>query len=341
MKLRVGLIGLGEAWETRHRPALRTLQDRFEVRAVCEQVAHRAEQAAREFGATAMDGFRAVCCREDVDAVLMLSEQWYGALPIYAACDAGKAVYLGAALQLEPDEAVKLKRRVEESGVAFMAEFPRRQAPATLRLKELIATRLGQPRLLFCHRRTPVQDKPTQKGKGLPKANDNRDLMELVDWCRYVVGREPTSVLGLMHNACLESADADYKMMSLDFSGPEPPGTGVIAQISSGYYMPSCWEEAVSFRPPAALQVACLNGIAFIDLPASLIWFDRAGRHQESLDSERPVGEQLLAQFYRSVTSLVRNTSGLEDAYRALAVVLAAIRSHQEGRRIPLGEVDG
>jgi predicted dehydrogenase len=338
MKLRVGLIGLGEAWETRHRPALRTLQDRFEVRAVCDQVSHRAAQAAGEFAASAVDGFRAICCREDVDALLMLGEQWYGPLPIYAACEAGKAIYLGAALQLEVDEATKLKKRVEESGVAFMAEFPRRQAPATLRLKELIATRLGEPRLVFCHRRTPVQEKPTQKGKGLPKANDNRDLMELVDWCRYVVGREPTSVLGMMHHIAADAPDCDYKMMSLDFSAPQPPGSGVVAQISSGYYMPSCWEEAVSFRPPAALQVACVNGIAFIDLPAQLIWFDRAGRHQESLESERPVGEQLLSQFHRAVTSLVRNTSGIEDAYRASAIVVAAIQSHNEGRRIPLVE---
>jgi predicted dehydrogenase len=162
--------------------------------------------------------------------------------------------------------------------------------------------------------------------------------MELVDWCRYVVGREPSSVLGMMHSVSSELPDCDYKMMSLDFSAPNPPGSGIIAQISSGYYMPSCWEEAVSFRPPAALQVACQNGIAFVDLPASLIWFDRAGRHMESLESERPVGEQLLAQFHRSVTSLVRNTSGLEDAYRALAIVLSAIESHTEGRRIMLAD---
>ena len=42
MRLRVGLIGLGRAWENRHRPALCALADRFEVRAVCEQVALRA-----------------------------------------------------------------------------------------------------------------------------------------------------------------------------------------------------------------------------------------------------------------------------------------------------------
>jgi hypothetical protein len=69
-------------------------------------------------------------------------------------------------------------------------------------------------------------------------------------------------------------------------------------------------------------------------LPSTLVWFDKAGRHQESLDSERPVGEQLLSQFYRSVTSLVRNTSGLEDAYRALVVVLESRRSHAENRRM-------
>ena len=144
MKLRVGLIGLGEAWETRHRPALRALGDRLEVRAICDQVAHRAEQAAREFNAAAIDGFRALSQREDVDALLMLAEQWYGSLPILAACDAGKAVYCAVTPQLEPTEALRLKRRVEESGIAFMAEFPRRQAPATLRLKELIATQIGR-----------------------------------------------------------------------------------------------------------------------------------------------------------------------------------------------------
>ena len=33
------------------------------------------------------------------------------------------------------------------------------------------------------------------------------------------------------------------------------------------------------------------------------------------------MGEQLLTQFYRAVTSLVRKTSDLEDAYRALCIV--------------------
>lgn len=336
MKLRVGLVGLGEGWHGRHAPALRALADRFEVRAVCDQVSHRAEQVAAEFNAPAVDGYRALARREDVDAVLVLSPQWYGHLPILAACEAGKAVYCAAGLDLTLDEAHAVRERVERSGVAFMAEFPRRQAPATIRLKELIATQLGAPRLLFCHRRSGTEPCERPAPTRTSRHAAIGDLIELVDWCCYVVDRKPTSVLGLMHRSQCEDEQEDYRMMSLDFSEPGLHGTGPVAQISCGRYIPMSWKEAVSYRPLAALQVSCERGIAFIDLPATLVWFDEAGRHQESLDSERPVGELLLTQFFRSVTSLVRRASDLDDAYRALWVVQEARRSHEEGRRVTL-----
>jgi len=336
MKLRVGLIGLGDAWQQRHAPALRSLADRFEVRAVFDQVCHRAEQAAGEFQAAAVDSYQTLVRREDIDAVLMLSPQWYGALPILAACQAGRAVYCAAGLDLEPEEARTVKERVDETGIAFVAEFARRQAPATVRLKELIATQLGSPRLLFCHRRLAART-PNSPPTGCSAQHSAiRDLIELVDWCRYVVDREPSWVTGLMHSSGNGLPVEDYQMMSLDFSERAKPGTGPVAQISCGRYIPADWREASGYRPLAELQVACEHGIAFVDLPASLVWFDELGRHQEALDSERPVGEQLLMHFYRSVTSLVRHTCDLEDAYRALEIVQQARRGHQEGRRMEL-----
>lgn len=329
MKLRVGLVGLGPGWEQRHRPALRALSDRFEIRAVCEPVAHRAEMVAREFGAAAVDGFRALAEREDVDAVLVLSDQWYGPLPILAACDSGKAVYCAAALDLEADQAREIRNRVAESGIAFVAELPCRLAPATVRLKELIATRLGKPRLLFCHQRIPT---PPPGDKRSLAPSRTHAMAELVDWCRFVVGEDPTSVLGLSHTSP-DSGERDYEWISLDFDQSAAPGAGTIAQISSGRYLPACWPEAVTYRPPAALQVACEQGVAFIDLPSTLVWFDKAGRQMESLESERPVGEQLLSHFHRSVTSLVRNLAGLEDAYKAMIIVQQARASHTDGQR--------
>jgi len=335
MKLRVGIVGLGPQWESRYLPALRLLADRFEVRGVCEQVTHRAERAAAAVGAVAVEGFRTLVARDDVDAILYLADQWYGATPIFAACDYGKAVYSAISLPFDPQESQLLRRRVDESGIAFVAELPRRHAPATVRLKELIATRLGRPRMLFCHRRIPLSD-PGQSAPQRDPDHESRDLMELVDWCRYVAGVEPTSVVAVRHAEKPGSTLDDYRMMSLDFSQAGPPGDGAIAQISCGYYMPRQWEEAVGFRPPPALQVVCDDGIAFIDLPASLVWFDTAGRHQESLESDRPVGEQMLLQFHRSVTSLVRHLSGLDDALKAMEIVRAASQSQADGCRVKL-----
>jgi predicted dehydrogenase len=338
MKLRVGVVGLGQAWESRHAPALRALGDRFEVRAVCDPVAHRAAEIAQRWPARTCDGFRALAYSPDIDAVLLLSARWFGALPILAACDAGKAIYCSAALDLETNEADEVRRRVREAGVAFMAEFPCRLAPATLRLKELMATRLGPPRLLFCNRRFTSRAESSRT-----YTSDMRQLIEMVDWCRDVVGCEATSVVGAAHASATlgaaerhEAAPKDYLVMGLDFSPPEEFGTGPVAQIACGSYVAPNWHEAAAFRRPADLQVVCQRGIAFLDLPHTLVWFDEAGQHSELLDHDRPVGEQMLLHFHRQVSSLVLKTSSLEDAYRAVAIVNRAQESYAKGCRLTL-----
>jgi predicted dehydrogenase len=325
MKLRIGLVGLGPAWEKRHRSALRALQDRFEVRAICEEVSHRAAVAAQEFRAEAFDGYQSLTRREDIDAVMVLAPQWYGALPILAACDSGKAIYCAAAMDFTLPQAEQVRQRVKDAGVAFMVEFAHRLAPATLRLKELIATRLGPPALVFCHRRKSYA--------ASSDASTSRELIELVDWCHYVVGKQPTAVFGNAHPGAKDRGE--YRMLSLHF-GSDDANTGSLAQISCGHYLPETWHEALSFRPPAAMQVSCERGVAFVDLPSTLIWFDEAGRHVESLESELSVGEQLFSQFHRAVTSLVRSTDDLDKAYQAIRIVLAGEESRIKGQRIDL-----
>ncbi len=353
MKLRIGLIEPGDAWQTRHRPALRMLHDRFDVRAVFSTVTKLAENLAGEFQADAVDGYRALVSRRDVDAVMVLGRSWLGWLPMLAACNAGKAIYWAGDLDFDPARDTDVHREIEASGVAFMTEFPRRLAPATLRLKELIATQLGPPRLVFCHVR---MQQSSSCGRGSDGDPARRELVELIDWCRYVVDREPANVSSSGH--CTEPsprptrlakgrsksrgsqhdappAPLDYRSLTLQFDATEDQPQ-VIAQVSCGSYISPSWHEAVGFRPPSGMQIRCERGVAFIDLPATLVWFDDAGRHQESLETELPVGEQLLTQFHRSVTSLVRNMSDLDDAYRAAAILAAAQQSDAEGRRISL-----
>ena len=324
---RIGVVGVGTSWESRHLPALRALPDRFELCAVCDPVRHLAEQVASQFQATVHDGFRALTKRQDIDGVMLLSANYYGPTPIYAACDAGKAIYCAAALELENQEAVRLRQKVEQAGIAFMAEFPCRLSPATLRLKELIATKLGKPLMLFCNRRR------TSSAERTKRDHCTRDLVELIDWCRYIIDDEPSSLIATGHKK-LDSESYDYLSLSLDFSERESFGTGPLANIRCGNYVPEPLDESIAYRRPADLKVVCERGIVFIDLPNSVAWFDDAGQHLETLDHERPVGEHLLLHFHRAIESLVLKSSSLEDAHRAIALANSARLSLETGQRV-------
>lgn len=363
-----------------HRPALRMLSERFDVRAIYSSVAKLAENAVSEFQADPVDSYQSMVHRDDIDAVLILERSWLRFLPAMAACRAGKAVYWAGCLDLDPQSDIQFKTCVEESGVAFMAGLPRRYAPATLRLKELIATHLGPPRLIFCHKRLSIDGRSSANGSLARRDAESRlgdgtkvgpdeiqnlamrtELIELIDWCCYVVAGRPVSVVSANQPSCFLG---DYQALSLAFDRVDAEGNGratanpvtkvsqnghsavgqpghaedgqATAQISCGSYIPSRWQEAIGFRPPAAMQVCCQRGVAFVDLPGTLVWFDDAGRHQESLEMESPVGEKMLSQFHRAVTSLVRNLCGLDDAYRAAAILKAAQSSNTQGQRVEL-----
>lgn len=338
MKLRLALIGQGNEWLTKHQPTLRLLQDRFEVRAVYHSVAVLADLMARELRAQPHLSFREMLARNDVDAVLLLESDWYGFCPLYAACEHGKAIFCSSEIALEGDEANRLRAAADRAGIAFWAELPRRYAPATLRLKELIATRLGTPQLLFCHRRLSHDEPANKRNNPSLERRSQRELLELIDWCRYIVGEDPCWVQAISHPSPNDAENPDYQILSLGFGPIDSVHPKTLAQISCGSYIPSAWHEAVAYRPPAAVQVCCEQGLAFLDLPNSLVWFDKAGRQQESLDSEMTIGLQLMTQFHRSVTSLVRKVGGLDDLFYATRVLQAARQSMLTGQRQSIPE---
>jgi hypothetical protein len=90
------------------------------------------------------------------------------------------------------------------------------------------------------------------------------------------------------------------------------------------------WAEAIAFRPPAAVQVCCEKGLAFLDLPSTLVWFDDAGRHQETLDTELPIGQQMLIQFHRAVASKSSFVSDLQETNDAIRILEKAKLSTKE-----------
>lgn len=322
---------MGATWEQRHKPALVALADRFEVRAVYDQVAHRAGHVAEELGCDVADGFTTLVERRDIDAVYLLTPQWFRLQPIWACCRVGKAVYCEKGLELEIERTEELARLIKESGITCMVEFAERLWPVTVRLKELLASRLGPAVMVFCDLRGLNRDHPnpyTSTVDDGPAGSFLEVGIQMADWCAYVLGRKATTVQAFGGHYVAPGSVEDFELMLAEF------GEGAMAQITLGRYLSARWPAAARYRRSAPLQVVAERGVAMLEPPHELAWFDVEGPHEERLESERPVGEMLAEMFYRGVAEKRGKFPTIDDNYRAARLVLEARRSHAEGRRL-------
>jgi predicted dehydrogenase len=339
VRLRVGVIGLGRLWEARHKPALALLRDRFQVTAVYDQVARRAEMEAAQIGCAAVEGLSALVERPDVDVIHLLSPQWFGLHPIGLACGQGKPVYCALPLAGSVEELEPLARRVEESGVAFMPELARRFYPATLRLRELVATTLGPPRLIVGHTRLFGFDRygspgPTTQIAPVPLLVDPGAY--LLDWCTFLFQADPVALQGCAGVVLPGSSGGpgagqggpDFESFVAEFPG------GGMAQISFGRYHRSDWGDATRFLPPPGFQVYAERGAAWVELPDRIQWSDAAGTHEERLPLEPTVGEVLNDQFHRLVRGDQSLAPTVRDAMAVARRVAEIRRSQREGIRV-------
>ena len=224
VRLRVGVIGLGRLWEARHKLALAKLKDRLTVVAVYDQVARRAEIEALQLGCRAMDGLVALIDRPDVDVIYLLSPQWFGLHPVEIACALGKPIYCALPLPDDQAELARLDGLIRSSCVPFVPEFARRFYPTSLRLRELLATVLGPPRLVIGHGRLFGFDRyghpgPSTQIAPAPLLVDPGSY--LLDWCRFVFQAEPSAVQGWGGTILPEgeNTDTDYVTYLLEFAG--------------------------------------------------------------------------------------------------------------------------
>lgn len=332
LRLRVGVIGLGRLWEARHKPALARLRDRFQVTAVYDQVFRRAEIEAGQLNCAAVAGLNALIERPDVDVVYLLTPQWFGLHPIEIACRCRKPVYCALPLIADPAEIESLAVLVEASRIPFMPEFARRFYPATLRLKELLATVLGPPRLILGQNRLYAFDrygKPGPETQIAPAPLLIDPGSYLLDWCMFLFQGEPSALSSTAATIVPGAGEGpDFESFEAQFDG------GGTAQVSFGRYYRNAWGEATKFLPAPGFQVYAERGAAWLELPDRIQWTDPQGAHDERLPLEPTVGEVLGEQFHR----LVRGDHSLAPTMNdvlAVARGLSILRqSQREGRKI-------
>ena len=340
--MRVGVVGLGRLWEARHKPALARMADRFEVRAVYDQVARRAATEAAHLGCAAPEGLAALVERPDVDVIYLLTPQWFGLHAIGLACAAGKPIYCALPVAGDPTALREVAEAIRARGTPFMPELARRFYPATLRLRELLATTLGRPRLVLGQDRLFGFDRygqpgPTTQMAPAPLLVDPGSY--LLDWCRWVFQAEPVSILGFGGPVLRGPGPADdFEGIWLEF--PD----GARAQIAVGRYHRHRWGDALQFLPPPGFQVYAEHGAAWLELPDRIQWTDADGPHEERLPLEPTVGEVLNDQFHRMVRGDQSLAPRLDDALAVAHLIEqlrtdraaeSARRHHEPGTRPP------
>lgn len=306
MRLRVGVIGLGRCWR-RYRPLLARLREYVEVRAVCDQRVPRAESEAQRFDCTAAAGPVELLERPDIDAALLLDEQWYRLWPLEHACRVKKPILCTSSPVNDDAHADALHQAVQSSGLPVLMALPPLLAPAVRRLRELLTHRLGQARLVradWCAAPHPQSD-----------LLGSSAVLPLLAACAWLLDDVPRSIW------TQDGDGASFVTFLMRF------GCNRMAQVN-------LW-SATAGRTPPRLEVVAEAGTATAELPRQVRWRDAEGQHAQRMPP-RTAEHSSLERFILALRAGQPLWPSFEDAYRALTWMRAAQRSRNEGTSISL-----
>ncbi len=319
----VGVVGLSPAWDARYRPALQSLRARIAVRAVYDPVLSRADQAASELGAQAVDGMRVLARRDDIRALLVFDTGWAGTEALHLLCAAGRPMFVGGALTADEGALKTLGEASVACGAMIMPELGQRYTPATCRLRELMATRLGRPMQIQIEASAPAVPRD---GQPLGRHPWDEFVSRLADWCCYVVPTPPSEVA--VHTQNGSGSEAIRFSFARPRSGGESPFVDVTLRTEQA--VPA--DEAL----PPIYRVRCERGEAEVRSSHRIIWRTDRDEADESLASERSDLQVMLDHFCRRVVGGLIPVADLGDLRRSHRLARAASESMRTGAPVHL-----
>ena len=149
----VGIIGTGGITLQNHLPALALCPD-VKVVALCDADATVLERARQATGVSSVfSDYREVIRRDDVDAVIIATPNYFHAVIAVEAAKAGKHVFCEKPLAMNFEEARQMYQTAESANVRHMTAFTYRFVPAMRYMKHLVDQgAVGQPYHFRNHR---------------------------------------------------------------------------------------------------------------------------------------------------------------------------------------------
>jgi predicted dehydrogenase len=150
-RIRVGVIGCGEAAQIIHLPTLAQLADRYEVTALCDISQAVLHGVGDAWGVERrVEDHRALAGLGEIDAVLITNPDSWHADAALAAIAAGKDVLVEKPMCLGPRECEEIVAAADRAGAIVQVGYMRRHAPAMAAAKRVLSD-LGEIRFARVH----------------------------------------------------------------------------------------------------------------------------------------------------------------------------------------------
>ena len=339
----VGVAGLGPDWPERQRPALERLAGRVRIVAVHDAVPARTRAAAADLsrqyggqsggaGTAAAGGLLALARRPEVRAVLLGDPAWWGLAGLDLLLRADKPVLLAGPVDPRDDRLDALAARAASAGTVVTPDLSFRFTPATLRLRELVATTLGGVYAIHLIAPLPTPD-PLHAAYGQPLTAWH--FARLADWAAHLLPGPVREIAATADPA----AGATAAQLRLE------PGAAATGEARGGRGAALRVAAAADLAGDAATikaTVRCERGTATLSGLHGLRYTVRGEPERvEDLEAERPGFDTLLALFLRRAVGGLIPAPDLHDLGWAMTLTRAATAAAAAGEPVPISQPGG
>lgn len=302
--LGIAVVGAGPSWTGTYRNIVNQMSGKVSVIAVCDPVFSRAAAVAQEFNAIPYSTLQALLRRSDIKSWLILDTDWYGIYPTELALQHGIHALLGNVFRYAPHQLQKITKDCVTDSNLVIPELPHRLTPSTIRIRELIATKLGPVKSI--HVTMHGRFEGCSFGEKPPREVDfQMELAPIVDWCCCLTGlpvfdshwnaNEARLTFFLGESKTDEAAHARVVRISLTESGTDAP-------------------------VKVHRLVECVRGFASSDTDRCVSWQSEGETFHETLGQDRSPFDLMFDQYCRRAAGGLIPAPNMNDLVHAFEV---------------------
>lgn len=286
----LGIVGGGSIWETRFRAAI-SASTRCQVVAAYSPLPCEARSIAEETASQVYFSLRRMLARSGVKALLVLESGWGRDWAISLATSQQIPVLVASPIDDDLPRVANALATQEAEGAMVVPGTLLRTTPAALRLRELVATKLG-----------PILEMKIE----LPaREMQGAQVISLIDWCRWLLGGQVNQVERLL--------EEDRSRLVITCGRRTPNSMMVRTEICC---------HATSEQP--VTTVRCRQGEAELTGESCIRWRTELETVDESLEADRPAEQVLLDLFLRRVVGGVVPVPSWADLQAACQLWMGA-----------------